>query len=47
MFDQLPQIAEQVQNLQQFNPVQQIQQFVPQVTEHLNPSNWLVSLSSQ
>jgi len=47
MFDQLPQIAEHVQNLQQFNPAQQIQQFVPQVTEHLNPSNWLVSLSSR
>lgn len=46
MFDQLSQFAQHAQNLQQYNPVQHFQEWVPQVNEHLNPNNWLIGLSS-
>ncbi|WP_155994161.1 hypothetical protein [Corynebacterium vitaeruminis] len=55
MFDQIPQIAEHVQNLQQFQPVQQLQQFspvqhiqqwAPQVPQFFQPRGWVPGLSS-
>ncbi|WP_155895169.1 hypothetical protein [Corynebacterium vitaeruminis] len=46
MFDQIPQIAEHVQNLQQFNPVQHIQQWAPQVPQFFQPRGWVPGLSS-